>query len=131
MSAKSVFISYSHRDLDREWLHAFARALRDRNVNIWLDEWDIKPGDRIADEVESSLRASDAIVAVISGAAFERPNVYFEFGVALGTNKRLILVVDPSSAASIPLDLRRRRWVALQAPEETAREVAEAVSSPG
>lgn len=126
-----VFISHSHTDLDREWLQAFARALRDQEVDVWLDAWNIKPGDRIEDAVESALRESDAIVAVTSGTAFESPNVYFELGVALGANKRLILVVDPSSAASIPFDLRRRRWIALQEPEETAREVAEAVSTPG
>jgi len=104
-----VFISHSHGDLDREWLQAFARALRDQEVNVWLDDWDIKPGDRIEDAIETALRESDAIVAITSGSAFASPNVYFELGVALGANKRLILVVDPSSADSIPPDLRRRR----------------------
>jgi hypothetical protein len=129
MSAASVFISYSHQDLDHDWLQAFANALRDQDVNVWFDEWEIKPGDRIADAVETGLRASDAVVAVIPSSSLKRPNLYFELGAALGANKRLILVVDPSSASSIPYDLRHRRWIAFKAPEETAREVAEAIGA--
>jgi hypothetical protein len=131
MSEKPVFISHSHRDLERAWLLTFASALRDRNVNVWLDESDVKPGDRIADAVGTALRDSDAIIAVISGDSSENPNTFFAIGVALGANKRLILVVDPSTAASLPTELLQRRWIALQAPEETAREVAEAISAPG
>jgi hypothetical protein len=48
------------------------------------------------------------IVALISGVHAESPNLYFDVGVALGGNKRLILVVDPSAAASLPSDLRER-----------------------
>jgi hypothetical protein len=130
MSTK-VFISHSNLDPERGWLDAFARALRDRGVNVWLDEWDIEPGEDWEDAIKTALRGSDAIVALISGVHAESPNLYFDVGVALGGNKRLILVVDPSAAASLPSDLRERRWVALQAPEETAREVAAAISAPG
>jgi hypothetical protein len=92
---------------------------------------DIKPGDDYVNVMQTALRASDTIIAIISGAASENPNVYFALGAALGANKRLILVADPSSATSIPIDLRQDRWVALQEPEETAREVAEAIGAPG
>jgi TIR domain len=129
MNGHSVFISYSHQDLDPAWLEAFAAALRDRDVRVWLDEWEIKPGDRIAEALETGLRASDAVVAVIPSASIERPSLYFELGAALGANKRLILVLDPSSATSIPYDLRQRRWIAFKTPEETAREVAEAIEA--
>ena len=128
MSEKSIFISYSHRDLDRDWVAAFANALKDRNLNIWLDEWNLKPGDQIVEAVESALRASDAIVAVVSGEGFDNPNVYFELGVALGAGKRLILVVDPEASTRIPFDLRLRKWIPLRDPEETARVVADAVT---
>jgi hypothetical protein len=116
-----VFISYSHRDLDRDWLHSFANALQDRDINVWLDEWNIRPGDQIAEKVETALSASDAV---------ERPNVYLELGMALGANKRLILVVDKSSANRLPFALRQRRWVLMQTPTETALEVAEAIDPP-
>lgn len=129
MTGTSVFVSYSRRDIDPDWLEDFAGALRDRDLHPWLAEWDIKADDSISEAVESALRRSDAIVAVISHGV--SPNVYFELGVALAANKRLILVVDPSAAQSIPTDLRHRRWIALQAPEKTALEVAEAVGASG
>jgi hypothetical protein len=131
MTEKSVFISYSHRDIDPKWLRAFADALRDRHLNIWVDVWDLQPGDDWADTIERALLESDAIIAVISGAASDDPNVYFELGAAVGANKRLILVVDPSHTASIPFDLQRRQWIDLGAPEATAREVARAIGAPG
>ena len=130
MSGNSVFISYSHRDVEDDWLQAFASALRERNVNVWLDVSDVQPGDVIADAAEKALRESDAIIAVISGNVSENSEVYFELGVALGAKKRLILVVDPSYATSMPFDLRRRKWVPVRAPEETASEVAEAIAAP-
>lgn len=128
MSAK-VFISYSHSDLDHAWLRAFVESLRDRDLDVWFDEWSIQPGDRIDDALETGLRTSDAIVAVIPSASPERPNLYFELGAAVGAKKRLILVVDPSAASSIPYDLRRRQWITFKEPDETAREVAEAIAT--
>jgi hypothetical protein len=129
MTDPSVFISYSRRDIDPEWIDNFVGALKDHQIDIWLAEWDVKAGDRIADALESALRKSDAIVAIISHEV--NPNVYFELGVALATNKRLILVVDPLAAQSLPSDLLERRWVAMQAPHTTALNVAKAVGSSG
>ncbi len=130
MTEYSVFLSYSHQDVDRDWIRSFADALQEQNYKVWFDEVDIRPGDRIAESIEDALRASNAIIAVISGT-FESRAVYFELGVALGANKRLILVVDPSVADSLPFDLRKRKWITLQEPVETAREVAEAIGPSG
>ncbi|HKR51130.1 MAG TPA: toll/interleukin-1 receptor domain-containing protein [Pseudonocardiaceae bacterium] len=126
-----VFISYSHDDVNREWLETFVQALQDRNLTVWSDEQDIAPGDQWVDELDSALRRSDAVVAVISGNQSGNPNIFFEVGAAIGANKRLILVLDPSSARSLPLNLQRRRWIAIEEPEETAQEVADAISAPG
>jgi ABC-type branched-subunit amino acid transport system substrate-binding protein len=130
MSLK-VFISYSHDDVNREWLETFVQALQDRNLTVWSEEQDITPGDQWVDELDSALRRSDAVVAVISGSQSGNPNIFFEVGAAIGANKRLILVLDPSSVRSLPLNLQRRRWIAIEEPEETAQEVADAISAPG
>ena len=130
MSEMQAFISYPHRDqgLKRAWLEAFARALRNRNVKAWLDS-DIKPGENWSEAVETALRESDAIIVVISSAASENRNLYFDLGVALGANKPVVLVTDPSSRTSIPFDLRRGQFVALRGPEETAHGVAQAIGA--
>ena len=130
MSGNTVFISYSRRDAEPFWINSFVSALQGQNIEVFIDRMDFRPGDNFVELMETALRESKAIIAVISGAP-ENTNVYFELGVALGANKQLILVADPSAATSILSDLRSVRLVPLKEPEETAREVAEAIGSPG
>ncbi len=124
----SVFISYSHEDSD--WTHQFAEALKNLDVEVWLDAWRINPGDSITTAIEDGMRASDAIVAILSPKNVDRPNLMFELGLAMGTGKRLIPVVsDEVEGSMIPFDLRTRRWLAQRSPDETAREVAAALKA--
>ena len=126
MSVPKVFISYSHNDA--EWVRAFADALRQEQVEVWLDEWEIKLGESLRDALEAGLRQSDAIVAVVSRSNARNPNVFFELGAALGMGKRLIPVVSNDLEESlIPFDLRTLRYVIKGPPPETARLVAAAV----
>ncbi|MEW6218829.1 MAG: toll/interleukin-1 receptor domain-containing protein [Thermodesulfobacteriota bacterium] len=126
MSGPKVFISYSHDDT--EWVRKFAEALRDQSVEVWLDTWQVHPGDSISEAVEAGLRGSDAIVAIVSAANARRPDLLFELGVALGTGKRLIPIVEADLDASIvPFELRSRRYLTKGAPGDAAREVAEAL----
>ncbi|MGH6690032.1 MAG: toll/interleukin-1 receptor domain-containing protein, partial [Gammaproteobacteria bacterium] len=66
MNEPQVFISYSHDDV--EWVRRFAEALRQQNVNVWLDEWQINAGEPLREAIEAGLRSSDAIVSVLTGA---------------------------------------------------------------
>ena len=128
MSVPKVFISYSHDDT--EWVRAFADSLRQQQVEVWLDAWEIKPGDSLRDALEAGLRQSDSIVFVVSRSNARNPNVFFELGVALGMGKRLIPVVpDDLDRSLIPLDLRARRYLLKGPPAETAGEVASAVKA--
>ena len=127
MSRPNVFISYSHED--SEWVRQFAKALKDLDVAVWFDEWQIKAGDPLRDAIEKGLRDSDAIVAVLSATNILRPNVFFGLGVALGMGKRLIPILSRDlNEQQIPFDVRSRRCLKQESPEETAREVAAAVT---
>lgn len=126
MNEPQVFISYSHDDV--EWVRRFAEALRQQNVNVWLDEWQINAGEPLREAIEAGLRSSDAIVSVLTGANARRPNVLFELGVALGMGKPLIPIISPDlDSSAIPFELRTRRYLTKGAPDKAAREVAEAV----
>jgi hypothetical protein len=126
MSAPKVFISYSYDD--RDWVRAFADALRKQEVEVWLDLWEIKLGESLRDALEAGLRQSDVIIAVVSRSNVRNPNVFFELGVALGMGKRLIPVISEALETSlIPFDLRTRRYLLKGPPAETAREVALAI----
>jgi TIR domain len=53
MSRPNVFISYSHED--SEWVRQFAKALKDLDVAIWFDEWQIKAADPLRDAIEIGI----------------------------------------------------------------------------
>ncbi len=63
----SCFISYSHTDKN------LARRLHDqlqaRGIRCWLDEHDLKPGDRILDVVSEAIRLHDKILLCCSEAS--------------------------------------------------------------
>jgi hypothetical protein len=79
MSRPNVFISHSHEDA--AWVRQFAEALKDLDVAVWFDEWQIKAGDPLREALEQGLRNGDAIVAVLSAVNVVRPNVFFELVV--------------------------------------------------
>jgi hypothetical protein len=126
MSEPKVFISYSRDDV--EWVRRFADALRQQNVDVWLDEWQVSVGDSLREAIEGGLRDSDAIVSVLTRANARRPTVLFELGVALGMGKPFISIIPPDlDSSAIPFDLRTRRYLTKGAPDDAAREVAKAV----
>lgn len=126
MSKPTVFISYSHGD--SEWVRQFANTLKEQNIAVWLDEWQVTAGESIVEALESGLRASDVIVAVLSSRNITSPNVLFELGFAVGMGKRLIPIVPRDvEIATIPFDLRSRKFLLQGRPDETAHEVVTAL----
>lgn len=65
----TCFISYSHAD------KAFSRRLHDqlraRSIRCWLDEHDLKPGDRILDVVNDAIHLHDKILLCCSETSLE------------------------------------------------------------
>jgi nucleoside 2-deoxyribosyltransferase len=133
--SKSVYVTYSHRDVEPDWLRAFVKALQDLNVEAFSDMFSRKIGEDWEIATEKALRASDIIVVVISGAISERStaarsNIYFELGYALGAGKKVIIVASPSATDLLPSDLQRIQVIRLGKPKKTAREVAKALGYP-
>jgi hypothetical protein len=127
MNQPKVFISYSGDDA--EWARRFAEALREESVEVWLDTWQVHVGEPLRDALEAGLRSSDAIVSIISRTNAQRPDVLFELGVALGTGKLLIPIIPADLEGSVPFEFRNRRYLTKGAPDEAAREVAEALKA--
>ncbi len=57
MNPKQVFCS--HRSSDKPAVEAFARELRARGVDAWLDKWEIRPGDDIVASINDGLASAD------------------------------------------------------------------------
>jgi hypothetical protein len=126
MSDLKVFISHSAQDT--EWARSFAEALKNRGVSVWFDEFEIQPGESWRDALESGLRDSDVLVAVIDAEHPGKPNLYFELGAAIGMGKRVVPIVPKGvDPAHLPVDIRLRRYLVRDSPEQTAERLSSAL----
>jgi hypothetical protein len=120
---QKVFISHTARDT--EWARSFAKALKERGVSVWLDEFDVQPGESLREALESGLRNSDVFVALLDAEAPAKPNLFFELGAAIGMGKRVVPIVPKGvDIGALPLDLRLRRYLVRDTPEQTAEELS-------
>lgn len=88
MSVKA-FISHSSRD--KRFVSRLAGDLRTREgIDVWLDQWEINPGDRIPERIEEGLSEADVF----------------------------ILVLSPESVNSQWVEYERQAWLMLQIDEE-------------
>jgi hypothetical protein len=63
-----VFLSYSSRDASV--VHRVAQRLRDDGLRVWLDVFEILPGDSIPIKIEEGLEHSRVLVLFVSANAF-------------------------------------------------------------
>lgn len=127
MTEPKIFLSYDHED--QEWARGFAEALRDSGVSVWLDQWELKPGDKIREALEQALLGSDTVVFLLGAGAARSANVFFELGAAVALNKRIIpILAEDLDRSEIPMPLLQTRYVVRSTPKETAREVLRAVA---
>lgn len=120
---RKVFISHTARDT--EWARSFAKTLRERGVNVWFEDFDVQLGDSMRDALESGLRNSDVFVALLDIDAPTEPNLFFELGAAIGMGKKVVPIVPRGvDLGAVPLDLRLRRYLVRDTPEQTAEELS-------
>lgn len=63
-----VFLSHSSRD--KAVVRALAERLRGDGLEVWFDEWVLKPGDAIPAKIEDGLEHSRVLVLCMSANAF-------------------------------------------------------------
>jgi hypothetical protein len=128
MDKPQIFISYSSADAD--WARSFAEALKQRGERVWFDEFEISVGDSLSDALEAGLRESDVFVTLVEPENLHKPTLFFELGAAIGMRKKVVAIVpreiDP---AKLPLELRLRRYLVRDTPEETAEELSHALAA--
>lgn len=122
-----VFISYSHSEDDSAWTKRLAEELQKKDLLTWIDEWNIKPGESIADAINKGLRESQFLVFVLSSEDVA-PSVFFELGAAVAMGKKIIPIISKDvDYTALPIPLRHRRFLIRKEPEEAASEIAKAV----
>lgn len=102
-----VFFSYAREDGD--FVLRLARGLRTAGVDLWLDQLDIKPGDKWDQAVEQALEICECLVVVLSQAAVASSNVMDEVSFALEQGKQVVPVLK--EGCKIPFRLRRLQHI--------------------
>lgn len=130
MKAKpKAFLSYSHEDKDAAT--NIATKLRAGGIDVWLDRWEIQPGDSLVQKIfEEGLSGADAFLALISKNSINSPWVRQELDVALikrieGITRIIPLLLD---GVQPPEHLRPLRWVDMSGDFDNAlREIQMAI----
>src|SRR3569832_798649 len=69
-----VFLSYASED--RAWCERLAERLRDDGIRVWVDFWELQPGDRLEVRVNEGLERSRKVVALISKSYFRQDKAW-------------------------------------------------------
>lgn len=111
MSPK-VFISHASEDKPR-FVTALATKLRENGVDVWLDRWEILPGDSLVDKIfEEGLKDVNAVIIVLSDFSVTKPWVTEELNASMvariskGT-KIIPVVIDD---CEVPEALKSTLW---------------------
>jgi GTPase SAR1 family protein len=91
-----VFISHSAKD--KGPVRELAERLKADGLRVWLDEWEIQPGDMIGLKIQNGLELSRTLLLIMSANASESEWVTFE--------SQTIIFSDPTN--------QRRRFIPLR-----------------
>lgn len=75
MTAKRVFISYSHDSEEhKSWVKELAEFFVEKGVDAYLDQWDLEYGDDLASFMETGITEADRVILVCTDGYIERAN---------------------------------------------------------
>jgi len=106
----SVFLC--HTASDKPFVARLAADLKRASVEVWYDNWEIRPGDSIIEKVSDGLSNNDYLAIVLSPASVESRWVKREINASLMRNlsaqsiKLLPLLFIPCEIPSLIADLR-------------------------
>ena len=111
-SPPRVFVSHASEDKER-FVNRFAARLRENGVDVWLDKWEMLPGDSLVEKIfEEGLKDAQAVIVVLSRFSVEKPWVREELNAAfvkrVNTGSKLIPVVIDDCA--VPEALKSTLW---------------------
>jgi hypothetical protein len=102
-----VFFSYARADA--EFVLKLANDLRSAGISLWIDQLDIRPGERWDSAVENALKASPCLLVVLSPASVASQNVMDEVAFALENNKTVVPVLH--TRCVIPFRIQRLQYI--------------------
>lgn len=127
----SVFISYSSQD--KAIATRIARDLDKHGVRVWLDTYELLPGDSLVEKITQGVQTSDYLLVILSRSSVQSQWVQREIGIAYQRNReastlRVIPVLIDDS--DVPVNLAETVYVDLRLGyEEGLARIVAAVSS--
>ncbi|MCF6147597.1 MAG: toll/interleukin-1 receptor domain-containing protein [Candidatus Kuenenia sp.] len=109
-----VFLSYSHSD--KEFAVKLAEDLRKQGIDIWIDKWEIQPGDSIIQKIFlQGLADTDFFLILLSSESIRSKWVAEELNAAIVKKMEGITRIIPviKERCDVPLPLRTLLWVDL------------------
>jgi hypothetical protein len=96
MITHDAFLSYS--TADREAVTALAETLSGRGIRVWLDQWELRPGDLIQPRIEEAIQSSKNFVIFVgpgSPGPWQEVEKQLAFAIQVGKENRIIPVILP------------------------------------
>lgn len=112
MNEPTAFLSYSHSD--RGYAEKLGSDLRENGVKVWIDKYEIKPGDSLIRKIFSEgLAKSGFFLILLSVSSTQSKWVAEELDAAMVRKIEGVVRIIPiiKEACDVPLPLRSLLWV--------------------
>ena len=106
----------SHSSLDKPFVTRLAIDLLNNDVPVWLDNWELAPGDSLLARIYEGLGTSDCIAVILSPHSLESQWVKKELRAALSKEEaegRQVVLPLKIARCSPPLEIADRIYVDL------------------
>jgi hypothetical protein len=104
---KTYFLSYARADAAIAL--KFANDLIAASVQVWVDQYDIRPSQHWDSAVEVAVRSCEGMIVILSPRSAASPNVADEVSVAIDMKKDLIpILIEP---CVLPLRMTRMQFI--------------------
>lgn len=97
---KSFDVFISHSAVDKEFARTLARDIKENGYSVWLDEWNLVPGDSFAKVISEAIKSSKYLIAVMSPDYFASDWTTQEWQAAL------VEEIDAGNVKVLPLMYR-------------------------
>jgi hypothetical protein len=124
-----VFLSHASEDKERFVLQ-FAEKLRGKGIEVWLDKWEMLPGDSLVEKIfDEGLKHAQAIIIVLSSISTNKPWVKEELNVAVikKINEQVKLIPVIIDNCQVPEFLKSVLWVRITNLEDYDEELNQIV----
>jgi tetratricopeptide (TPR) repeat protein len=97
-----VFISYAHRD-DAAWTGQLAADLEADDLAVFLDQWDIAPGEDFVHRLNQGLESATAGLIVFGRSTGDSSWVHAEIAALVDLERRGQIILIPVLRGDVPL----------------------------